>query len=569
MTTQTPDCKPRALIAMSGGVDSSVAAWLMQQAGYDCTGITMRLTRNETLGQSGFHTCCSEKDIEDAAEVAFALDIPYEVLDFTADFREQIIEKFVRVYETGGTPNPCIDCNKYMKFRHLLDWAEAHGMEYVVTGHYARVEQDEVTGRFLLKKGLDEGKDQSYVLYNLTQEQLAHIRLPLGGLHKTEVRDIAEQHKFVNARKHDSQDICFVPDGDYARFMEDFTGKHYPAGDFLDESGKVVGTHSGAVRYTLGQRKGLGLALGAPVYVCGKDMQANTVTVGPEENLFDRIVYADEANWIAIPELTVPLRVTARTRYHQYSRTQLLLGAEAMEKLHNSRVAVFGIGGVGGYTVEALARSGVGALDLIDDDKVCLTNLNRQIIATHKTVGKFKVDVAEERIHEIDPDIKVTTYKTFFTPETQDSFDFTQFDYVVDAIDTVTGKLALVMKCKEAGVPIICAMGAGNKMDPTRFEVTDIYKTSVCPLAKVMRTECRKRKIKHLKVVYSKEPAMTPIEDDSISCKYHCICPPGTQRKCTLRRSVPGSNAFVPSVAGLIIGGEVVKDLVGFVPMKG
>ena len=229
----------------------------------------------------------------------------------------------------------------------------------------------------------------------------------------------------------------------------------------------------------------------------------------------------------------------------QYSRTQLLLGAEAMEKLHNSRVAVFGIGGVGGYTVEALARSGVGALDLIDDDKVCLTNLNRQIIATRKTVGKFKVDVAEERVHDIDPDIKVTTYKTFFGPETQDSFDFSQFDYVVDAIDTVTGKLALVMKCKEAGVPIICSMGAGNKMDPTRFEVTDIYKTSVCPLAKVMRTECR------------------------ISCKNHCICPPGTQRKCTVRRAVPGSNAFVPSVAGLIIAGEVVKDLVGFVPMKG
>ena len=315
MTTQTPENKPRALIAMSGGVDSSVAAWLMQQAGYDCTGITMRLTRNETLGQSGFHTCCSEKDIEDAAEVAFALDIPYEVLDFTADFREQIIEKFIRVYEAGGTPNPCIDCNKYMKFRHLLDWAEAHGMEYVVTGHYARVEQDEATGRFLLKKGLDEGKDQSYVLYNLTQEQLAHIRLPLGGLHKTEVREIAEQHKFVNARKHDSQDICFVPDGDYARFMEDFTGKHYPAGNFLDENGKVVGTHNGAVRYTIGQRKGLGLALGAPVYVCGKDMQANTVTVGPEADLFDCIVYADEANWIAIPELTEPLRVTARTLF--------------------------------------------------------------------------------------------------------------------------------------------------------------------------------------------------------------------------------------------------------------
>ena len=303
MTTQTPNASPeRALIAMSGGVDSSVAAWLMQQAGYECTGITMRLTRNETLGQSGFHTCCSEKDIEDAAEVAFALDIPYEVLDFTADFREQIIEKFVRVYEAGGTPNPCIDCNKYMKFRHLLDWAEAHGMAYVVTGHYARVEQDPATGRWLLKKGLDEGKDQSYVLYNLTQEQLAHVRLPLGALHKT--------------------------DGDYARFMEDFTGKHYPAGDFLDDSGKVVGTHNGAVRYTLGQRKGLGLALGAPVYVCGKDMQANTVTVGPEENLFDRIVYAEDVNWIAIPELTGPLRVTARTRYHQAEQAATVYPAE-------------------------------------------------------------------------------------------------------------------------------------------------------------------------------------------------------------------------------------------------
>ena len=317
MTTQTPDSKPRALIAMSGGVDSSVAAWLMQQAGYDCTGITMRLTRNETLGQSGFHTCCSEKDIEDAAEVAFAMDIPYEVLDFTADFREKIIEKFIRVYEMGGTPNPCIDCNRYMKFDHLLRWAESHGMEYVVTGHYARVEQDEATGRWLLKKGLDEGKDQSYVLYNLTQEQLAHVRLPLGGLHKAEVREIAEKQHFINARKHDSQDICFVPDGDYARFMENFTGRHYPAGDFLDENGKKVGTHNGAVRYTIGQRKGLGLAMGAPVYVCAKDMQANTVTVGPEENLFDRIVYADEVNWIAIPELTAPLRVTARTRYHQ------------------------------------------------------------------------------------------------------------------------------------------------------------------------------------------------------------------------------------------------------------
>ena len=250
----------------------------------------------------------------------------------------------------------------------------------------------------------------------------------------------------------------------------------------------------------------------------------------------------------------------------QYSRTQMLLGAEAMEKLHRARVAVFGIGGVGGYTVEALARSGVGALDLIDDDKVCLTNLNRQIIATRSTVGQYKVDVAEQRIHDIDPNIKVTTHRCFFGPETQDDFDFTQYDYVVDAIDTVTGKLALVMKCKEAGTPIICSMGAGNKMDPTRFEVTDIYKTSVCPLAKVMRTECRKRKIKHLKVVYSKEPALTPMADGAAQGD---TCPADAQRKGTPRRTVPGSNAFVPSVAGLIIGGEVVKDLVGFVPLKG
>ena len=318
----------KVLVAMSGGVDSSVAAYLLQQQGYACIGVTMRLYENETAGIPRGHTCCSLDDVEDARAVAYDLGMPYYVLNFTEEFDEKVIRKFVQVYQNGGTPNPCIDCNKYMKFDHLLRWAESHGMEYVVTGHYARVEQDEATGRFLLKKGLDEGKDQSYVLYNLTQEQLAHIRLPLGGLHKTEVREIAEQHKFVNARKHDSQDICFVPDGDYARFMEDFTGKHYPAGDFLDENGRVVGTHNGAVRYTIGQRKGLGLAMGAPVYVCGKDMQANTVTVGPEEMLFDRIVYADEVNWIAIPELTGPLRVTARTRYHQVEQAATVYPAE-------------------------------------------------------------------------------------------------------------------------------------------------------------------------------------------------------------------------------------------------
>ena len=247
---------------------------------------------------------------------------------------------------------------------------------------------------------------------------------------------------------------------------------------------------------------------------------------------------------------------------NEFSRTQLLLGKEAMEKLHNSRVAVFGIGGVGGYTVEALARSGVGALDLIDDDKVCLTNLNRQIVATRKTVGQYKVDVAEERVHDIDPNIRVTTYKTFFTPETQDQFDFTQYDYVVDAVDTVTAKLEIIMRAKEAGVPVISCMGAGNKLDPTQFHVADIYKTTMCPLAKVMRRELKKRGVKKLKVVYSTESPVKPLENMENSCKTGCVCPPGTTHKCTDRRAIPGSISFVPSVAGLILAGEVIKDLI-------
>ena len=246
---------------------------------------------------------------------------------------------------------------------------------------------------------------------------------------------------------------------------------------------------------------------------------------------------------------------------NEFSRTQLVYGPEAMEKFAAARVAVFGIGGVGGYVVEALARSGIGALDLIDDDKVCLTNINRQIIATRKTVGKYKVDVAEERVHDINPKCEVRTYKTFFLPETRDQFDFHEYDYVVDAIDTVTGKIAIIEMANEASVPVISSMGAGNKVDPSLFEVADIYETSICPLAKVMRRELRKRGIESLKVVYSKEEPRRPVEDESISCRQNCVCPPGTARNCTQRRDIPGSTAFVPSVAGLIIAGEVINDL--------
>lgn len=234
-----------------------------------------------------------------------------------------------------------------------------------------------------------------------------------------------------------------------------------------------------------------------------------------------------------------------------------------MQRLAGARVAVFGIGGVGGYTVEALARSGIGQLDLIDDDKVCITNINRQLLTTLKTVGLYKVDVAKERIADINPKCRVNTFKTFYMPDTEGEFDFSQYDYIVDAIDTVKGKLALVENAQKAGTPIISSMGAGNKVNAAAFEVADIYETSVCPLARVMRYECRRRGIKKLKVVYSKEKPIRPMEDMSISCRRHCVCPPGT-RKCTVRRDIPGSTAFVPSVAGLIIAGEVIKELTSF-----
>ena len=247
---------------------------------------------------------------------------------------------------------------------------------------------------------------------------------------------------------------------------------------------------------------------------------------------------------------------------NQFSRTELLFGKEAMDKLQNSRVAVFGIGGVGGYVCEALVRSGVYHFDLIDDDQVCLTNLNRQIVATRKTVGQYKAEVMRDRMLEINPDVDVTVHKCFFLPENADEFPFDQYDYVVDAVDTVTAKIELVMKAREKGVPIISSMGAGNKLDASAFRVADIYQTRVDPLARVMRREMKKRGVKKLKVVYSEEQPKRPIEDMAISCRNHCICPPGAKHKCTERRDIPGSTAFVPSVAGLIIAGEVIKDLI-------
>lgn len=248
---------------------------------------------------------------------------------------------------------------------------------------------------------------------------------------------------------------------------------------------------------------------------------------------------------------------------NSFSRTELLLGKEAMEKLAQSAVAVFGIGGVGSFAAEALARCGVGTLAIFDDDKVCLTNINRQLIATRRTVGRKKVDVMKERILDINPQCTVEAHECFYTAENAGEFEFSQYNYIIDAIDTVSSKLTLIEQARDAGVPIISCMGAGNKLDPTRFEVTDIYKTSVCPLAKVMRHELRKRGVQSLKVVYSREEAIAPQETEELSCKSNCVCPPDTKRKCTVRRQIPGSISFVPSVAGLILAGEVIKDIAG------
>ena len=296
--------KPKVLVAMSGGVDSSVAAYLMQQQGFSCGGAIMH------LWDQG-----STSAVADAKAVAHRLGMDFYTMDAEQPFREMVVDYFVRSYEAGLTPNPCIQCNRYLKFRYFLDEAEKLGYTHIATGHYARIRQDSNTGRFLLCKAADESKDQSYFLSCLGQDQLRRAHFPLGELTKEEARQIADAQNLVTAKKKDSQDICFVPDGDYVSFMKRYTGRDYPAGDYLDLSGRVVGKHCGAVCYTLGQRKGLGIALGAPVYVCSKDMQANTVTVGPESALFATTLLADSWSWFPFETLTQPLRVMAKARY--------------------------------------------------------------------------------------------------------------------------------------------------------------------------------------------------------------------------------------------------------------
>ena len=303
--------RKNALIGMSGGVDSSVAAFLTLQEGFACIGATLKLHDR---------SCGGSDDVADARAVARRLGFDHMVLEARKEFAEIVLDPFVSCYESGRTPNPCICCNKGMKFGFMLEKALEAGCEYVVSGHYARIRRDPETGRYLLYKAADRAKDQTYFLACLTQYQLSHIRFPLGELTKEEVRRIAEAQGFVNAQKKDSQDICFVPEGDYVAFMESHTGKTYPAGDYMDLSGKVIGRHRGAVCYTIGQRKGLGIALGAPAYVCKKDMAANTVTVGPNEALFSNALRAEDMTFFPFPALTGPMEVTVKVRHSQHEQ---------------------------------------------------------------------------------------------------------------------------------------------------------------------------------------------------------------------------------------------------------
>ncbi len=319
----------KALIAMSGGVDSSMAASLMQEKGYECIGVTMRLYELNSK-------CCSIDDCEDARSVCRRLGIPYYVYDFTDDFKDKVMDRFVCSYCKGETPNPCIDCNRYMKFEKLYERAVQLDCDVITTGHYARIAYNEESGRYELKKALDDTKDQSYVLYSLTQDQLAHTTFPLGEYTKAKIREMAEEHGFVNAHKKDSQDICFVPDGKYREFIEGYLGKKIPEGNFVDEEGNILGRHKGIVAYTIGQRKGLGIAAGTPIFVKEIRPETNEVVIGSNESLFSDLLEAEDFNWISIPEPKPGAEVpcTAKVRYRHREQPAVA------KVLENGRVQV-------------------------------------------------------------------------------------------------------------------------------------------------------------------------------------------------------------------------------------
>ncbi len=309
--------KKKVMLAMSGGLDSSVALLLLKDK-YDVIGVTLKLFEKDEIDEDTCSkTCCSSKDVEDAKSVAANHDIDHYTFNFKDTFDENVISRFVKSYLKGETPNPCIDCNKYIKFDQMLKRATGLDCDYLATGHYARIEKDETTGRFLLKKALDDTKDQSYVLYSLTQEQLSKILFPMGEMIKTEARQIADKNNFINANKPDSQDICFVPDGNYAKFIKEYSGEEFAQGNFIDKEGNVLGKHKGICHYTIGQRKGLGIALGKPAYVTEIDTENNTVTLGDESDLLKNTLVARDVNFISIEKLTKPLKVKARTRYKQ------------------------------------------------------------------------------------------------------------------------------------------------------------------------------------------------------------------------------------------------------------
>ena len=307
----------KPLIAMSGGVDSSVAAFLTKQQGFECIGATMKLFNNDDVHVASEKSCCSLEDVEDARSVALSLGMPYYVFNFTDRFKEDVIDRFVAAYENGATPNPCVDCNRYLKFEKLFSRARELDYDYVVTGHYARIEYNEATGRYNLKKAIDETKDQTYFLYSMTQEQLEHTLFPLGNLRKTEVRKIAGENGFVNAKKHDSQDICFVQNGKYADFIKEYTKKDYLSGDFVLKDGTVLGKHNGIIHYTIGQRKGLGISYKEPLYVTEINVAENKVVLGNNSDLFTSTLYANNINLISVSDIEKPIKIKAKVRYSQ------------------------------------------------------------------------------------------------------------------------------------------------------------------------------------------------------------------------------------------------------------